>query len=215
VVWVRSGSGRSAEGLHLWPTYEVQFIASFAPLENLRCELRGVTEGKAATYIPELAKANPDWFGMCLALADFERLATGGSRVFQSRIQLNWLGRWRLGPGPNRGKLPVFCSIAGNNRADEVSYFKGRRTSPSVSKKGLIMTSIGPTETMHFQTWADNAGNAPPLTAVDTAASSLHPLVARSCFGRGSLVFRWGANEERASTGLRAFELARIGQRTE
>jgi hypothetical protein len=27
--------------------------------------------------------------------------------------------------------------------------------------------SIGPTETMHFQTWSDVAGNAPPLTAVD------------------------------------------------
>src|SRR5207249_11950222 len=26
---------------------------------------------------------------------------------------------------------------------------------------------IGPTETMHFQTWSDVAGNAPPLTAVD------------------------------------------------
>ena len=30
-----------------------------------------------------------------------------------------------------------------------------------------IMLSIGPTETMHFQTWSDVAGNAPPLTAVD------------------------------------------------
>jgi hypothetical protein len=30
-----------------------------------------------------------------------------------------------------------------------------------------ILISIGPTETMHFQTWADVAGNAPPLTAVD------------------------------------------------
>jgi len=27
-----------------------------------------------------------------------------------------------------------------------------------------ILLSIGPTETMHFQTWADKAGNAPPLT---------------------------------------------------
>ena len=26
------------------------------------------------------------------------------------------------------------------------------------------MLSIGPTETMHFQTWQDKAGNAPPLT---------------------------------------------------
>src|SRR5215831_4051851 len=30
-----------------------------------------------------------------------------------------------------------------------------------------ILMSIGPTETMHFQTWSDVAGNAPPLTAGD------------------------------------------------
>ncbi len=30
-----------------------------------------------------------------------------------------------------------------------------------------ILISIGPTETMHFQTWHDKAGNAPPLTAQD------------------------------------------------
>lgn len=29
-----------------------------------------------------------------------------------------------------------------------------------------ILISIGPTETMHFQTWPDKAGNAPPLTDV-------------------------------------------------
>ncbi len=30
-----------------------------------------------------------------------------------------------------------------------------------------ILMSIGPTETMHFQTWSDKVGNAPPLSAVD------------------------------------------------
>ncbi len=30
-----------------------------------------------------------------------------------------------------------------------------------------ILISIGPTETMHFQTWQDKAGNAPPLSARD------------------------------------------------
>src|SRR2546423_4985473 len=30
-----------------------------------------------------------------------------------------------------------------------------------------ILISIGPTETMHFQTWSDVAGHAPPLSAVD------------------------------------------------
>src|SRR5213080_3827063 len=39
-----------------------------------------------------------------------------------------------------------------------------RATDPEVLR---ILLSIGPTETMHFQTWSDNAGNAPPLTAVD------------------------------------------------
>ncbi len=34
-----------------------------------------------------------------------------------------------------------------------------------------ILISIGPTETMHFQTWADKAGNAPPLTAVDPVSN--------------------------------------------
>lgn len=29
-----------------------------------------------------------------------------------------------------------------------------------------ILISIGPTETMHFQTWQDKAGNAPPLTDI-------------------------------------------------
>jgi hypothetical protein len=36
-----------------------------------------------------------------------------------------------------------------------------RVTSPKVLR---ILLSIGPTETMHFQTWQDKAGNAPPLT---------------------------------------------------
>ena len=39
-----------------------------------------------------------------------------------------------------------------------------RATDPEVLR---ILLSIGPTETMHFQTWSDKAGNAPPLTAVD------------------------------------------------
>ena len=38
-----------------------------------------------------------------------------------------------------------------------------RATSAEVMR---ILISIGPTETMHFQTWADKAGNAPQLTNV-------------------------------------------------
>ena len=39
-----------------------------------------------------------------------------------------------------------------------------RATSAEVLR---ILISIGPTETMHFQTWSDKAGNAPPVTAQD------------------------------------------------
>ncbi|HEY3928770.1 MAG TPA: hypothetical protein VGL89_10365 [Candidatus Koribacter sp.] len=48
-----------------------------------------------------------------------------------------------------------------------------------------ILISIGPTETMHFQTWADKAGNAMPLTAVDpvTGVSVTFPDLNSSPFG--------------------------------
>ena len=35
-------------------------------LKRLHAELASVRDGQVATYIPELAKANPDWFGICL-----------------------------------------------------------------------------------------------------------------------------------------------------
>jgi hypothetical protein len=43
-----------------------------------------------------------------------------------------------------------------------------RVTDPEVLR---ILLSIGPTETMHFQTWQDKAGNAPPLTDPVTGLS--------------------------------------------
>ena len=44
-----------------------------------------------------------------------------------------------------------------------------RVASPEVLR---ILLSIGPTETMHFQTWQDKAGNATPLTDVDPVTGS-------------------------------------------
>lgn len=49
----------------------------------------------------------------------------------------------------------------------------GNSLCPSMAQRATsvevlrILISIGPTETMHFQTWSDKAGSAPPLTAVD------------------------------------------------
>ena len=57
-----------------------------------------------------------------------------------------------------------------------------RVTHPEVLR---IVLSIGPTETCHFQTWQDKAGNAPPLTAEDpvTKVSVTFPDLNSSPFG--------------------------------
>ena len=44
-----------------------------------------------------------------------------------------------------------------------------------------VLLSIGPTETMHFQTWSDKAGNAPPLT--DPTNGLVFPDLNSSPFG--------------------------------
>ncbi|MEA3211930.1 MAG: glutaminase [Chthoniobacter sp.] len=49
-------------------------------LEELHRELAGATEGDVATYIPELAKADPRWFGICLVTANGAVYETGDSR---------------------------------------------------------------------------------------------------------------------------------------
>jgi glutaminase len=41
----------------------------FDYLARLHKEFGGINDGNVATYIPELAKANPDWFGICLVTA--------------------------------------------------------------------------------------------------------------------------------------------------
>src|SRR5712671_5759139 len=49
-------------------------------LEQLHAEFSAVTDGKVATYIPELAKADPNWFGICLVTATGHVYEAGDSR---------------------------------------------------------------------------------------------------------------------------------------
>ena len=49
-------------------------------LEQLHREFAAVKDGAVATYIPALAKANPDWFGVCLVTASGAVYETGDSR---------------------------------------------------------------------------------------------------------------------------------------
>lgn len=49
-------------------------------LNELHTKYRALTEGQVATYIPELAKANPEWFGICLATTTGAVYEVGDSR---------------------------------------------------------------------------------------------------------------------------------------
>jgi len=72
-------------------------------------------------------------------------------------------------------KHPNFLQAIANTAAFHFPTIEQGGTSlyPSMAQRATstevlrILISIGPTETMHFQTWQDKAGNAPPLTAVD------------------------------------------------
>lgn len=46
-------------------------------LNELHQKYRAVGEGQVADYIPELALANPDWFGICVVTADGKEFAVG------------------------------------------------------------------------------------------------------------------------------------------
>src|SRR5881227_652576 len=70
---------------------------------------------------------------------------------------------------------PNFLQAIANTAAFHFPTIEQGGTSlyPSLAQRATdvevlrILMSIGPTETMHFQTWSDVAGHAPPLTAVD------------------------------------------------
>ena len=49
-------------------------------LEELHKKCAGIKEGAVATYIPELAKADPDWFGLCLVTANGAIYEVGDTR---------------------------------------------------------------------------------------------------------------------------------------
>jgi len=50
-------------------------------LQSLHEELKGVHDGDVATYIPELAKADPDWFGICLVTASGQVYEVGDTDI--------------------------------------------------------------------------------------------------------------------------------------
>src|SRR5450631_1721394 len=67
-----SQSVTSTEELTPWLGSQIQ-----KTLDNIYEKYRHVDEGALATYIPELGKANPNDFGICLATAEGEVFMAG------------------------------------------------------------------------------------------------------------------------------------------
>ncbi|PSR18770.1 glutaminase A [filamentous cyanobacterium CCP3] len=75
-------------------------------LEQLYHEFKGLSAGKLASYIPELARANPDWFGISLVTLDGRSFEVGDvdqkftiqsiSKVFVYGMALEDYGREKL-----------------------------------------------------------------------------------------------------------------------
>jgi hypothetical protein len=96
--------------------------------------------------------------------------------IFPQAVPSLHVGRHTAIPRTNADLMnPTFVQAMANTAAFHFPTIEqgGNSLYPSMAQRAIdpevlrILISIGPTETMHFQTWADKAGNAPPLTAVD------------------------------------------------
>jgi hypothetical protein len=95
--------------------------------------------------------------------------------TFPQAIPALFVGEHTAIPRTNADtKDPNFLQAIANTAAFHFPTIEqgGNSLYPSMAQRATsvevlrILISIGPTETMHFQTWADKAGNAPQLTNV-------------------------------------------------
>lgn len=98
------------------------------------------------------------------------------NHVFPQAVPTLGVNRHTAIPRTNADTMdPNFLQAIANTAAFHFPTIEqgGNSLYPSLAQRAThedvlrILISIGPTETMHFQTWSDKAGNAPPLTAVD------------------------------------------------
>jgi glutaminase len=129
---------------HLPPTGAVAAL-----VEEAHARYRGVTDGKVADYIPALAKARPDWFGICVAGTDgsvhdvgqathaFSIQSISKPFVFALVCQALGGGRAREAVGVNATGLPFNSVMAIELNAD-------RTMNPMVNAGAIATTSLAP-----------------------------------------------------------------------
>jgi hypothetical protein len=97
------------------------------------------------------------------------------THVFPQAIPDLFTGQHTAIPRTNADLTEPLLQVIANTAAFHFPTIEqgGNSLYPSLAQRATsaetirILISIGPTETMHFQTWADKAGNAPTATATD------------------------------------------------
>ena len=88
-------------------------VARPSPRSSARCILRsrGLSEGEVATYIPELSRARPEWFGIAIATVDGRVYDAGDarsrSRSSRCRSPSSTATRSRVWPGLRARRVGV------------------------------------------------------------------------------------------------------------
>jgi hypothetical protein len=96
------------------------------------------------------------------------------NHVFPQAVPTLGVNQHTAIPRTNADLVEPFLQAVANTAGFHFATIEqgGNSLYPSLAQRAThdevlrILISIGPTETMHFQTWADKAGNAPPLTNV-------------------------------------------------
>jgi len=97
------------------------------------------------------------------------------NHVFPQAVPDLFTGQHTAIPRTNADLVEPLLQVIANTAGFHFPTIEQGGTSlyPSLAQRATheevlrILISIGPTETMHFQTWADKAGNAPKATAFD------------------------------------------------
>ena len=108
-----------------------------------------VTEGKVADYIPMLAEASPEWFGLCVAGVDGDVQAAGDAdRPFSiqsiSKPFVFALVCQALGGGRARESIGVNATGLAFNSVMAIELNPGRTMNPMVNAGAIATTSLVP-----------------------------------------------------------------------
>lgn len=115
-------------------------------LKSLHQRFRGLVEGAVATYIPELAKADPDHFGICVATTDGHVYEVGDSRCPFTLQSISKPFVYGLAL-EDRGKAAVLARIGVEPTGDafnEISLEEqsGRPRNPMINAGAIAASSL-------------------------------------------------------------------------